>query len=612
MADLNPEQLEVVRHRNSPLLVFAAAGTGKTHALASRIASIIRDDHVDPSRILAVTFTNKAAKEMQRRVVSMLGADDSNKYKRLRIGTFHSVCLSLLREHPLDTSLGDSFSIVEPGEASKRLERVVDEAVDLAGRYGWASPVKVDVGALQRCIAEHYRNAGHEPPTLPLNLAGRREMSDLAGIAYRLYRDRCVADACTDFDDLIMHALALLERRPDIAAKFDHVLVDEFQDTNIAQMRFVRMIAARAELMVVGDDYQAIHEWRGATIRNILEFEATTPGTRVVKLVRNYRSRPRILDVAQSTIDHNEAQVRKRLVPMRPTAGLTCVKRWRPWNEQTEAAKAVAIALEMPVGERLAVLYRSHNRAAPFEEAFRVAGVPYTVSKSTAFFERKEISVMVGYLGAALSDRRGLEQIINVPPRGIGPKTLAELLSGEGGLWQACVQAKTEKVRSFVADIGRISRAATELASDPRAAVATVFELSGYKRHLEDAQEGARVENVTELVEMAGRSATLSEFYDLCKLHADTDSEVAAPVQLMTIHASKGLEFEHVFVAGCVEGVFPDSRSRIEEERRLCYVAMTRARDVLHLSAPTKVSGVHVPHGARGAHPSPFFIGAAG
>ena len=616
---MNEQQLQVVAHRGCPLLVFAAAGTGKTQALTARIASLVLDDRVDPERILALTFTNKAAAEMRKR--SALQSDLPEAAFR-NVSTFHSLCLRLLRD------LDVRYDILDPKASSDLMALVAVRTLDMAlelgfGNEGLVSALREekDLGPIfLRAISDRFRNHGHPPPdSYPATLRGLRTVRDLAGIAFKMYRVACVEQGVADFDDMILHVLTELEKadvRRRISAKYDHYLVDEFQDTNGAQMLLLKRLCDGdfSNVMVVGDDYQAIHEWRGATVRNILDFELNIPETRVVHLVQNYRSRPSILLAAQRIIDENLDQVRKRIEPTRGAERVE-VRRWRPWDDKAEALRAVSIAERLDEGERLCVLFRGHARSYEFEAALKNAGIRYIVHRSTEFFKREEVLVMLSYLSAALAleSRRRVsnvdsERIFNEPPRGLGDRSRERVLEEQGNFFEVCCRfGKTEA--KFERFVKLVREFATRVHStDARAFLEMAFERSGYKEHLELLFQG-KLANVAELIELAADRGP-REFLDHCRMH-DVE-QVAGPavqVYLMTMHASKGLEFEQVFVSGCVEGLFPDPRSPIAEERRLCYVAFTRARDVLHLSAPRLSSARGVHHGPQGTQPSRFLGG---
>ncbi|HLW47148.1 MAG TPA: UvrD-helicase domain-containing protein [bacterium] len=627
---LNPRQLEAVRHGDGPLLVLAGAGSGKTRVLTFRIASLIRERGVRPSSILAVTFTNKAAGEMRDRLTALLGPAAA---RALWIGTFHAICSRLLRISGAAAGVDPRFVIYDDGD-QRTLMRETLRALDLDDRRFPPAAVLAEISRAKNELVDHVAYAARVE-------TARQSM--LAQI-YAAYQRRLDDAHALDFDDLLLRAVQLLQNVPDVLARyqdrFRHILVDEYQDTNHAQYMLVGLLArGHRNLCVVGDDDQAIYRWRGADVRNILEFERDYPEARVVALEQNYRSTQRILAVAGGVISNNPHRHPKTLWTANPEG--EPVGLYEAFDGYDEARHVgERIRAHQAAGGRfgdIAVLYRTHAQSRQFEEMFLRLGLPYQIVGGVRFYERAEIKDLLAYLRLASNpdDEAALRRVINVPRRGIGDATLRRLdaHARETGisLWEAVrtaarSDAAAGKAPSGVAGIGGALRTAlaefADIVQDLRAFAAAhtarevllrALDRTGYRRMLE--AEGtddayARLENLEELGAVAqevealtgadaadmadgatAAGAGLETFLQHLALQTDADTFEERPdrVTLMTLHSAKGLEFPMVVLAGLEEGLFPHTRALEEEvdlaeERRLCYVGMTRARRRLLLT----------------------------
>jgi|DewCreStandDraft_1066081.scaffolds.fasta_scaffold07805_3 DNA helicase-2/ATP-dependent DNA helicase PcrA len=604
--DLNPQQREAVLHPGGPALVLAGAGSGKTRVLAHRVAYLVRGLGVPPDRVLAVTFTNKAAEEMRQRVAGLLG---ERVARAVWMGTFHRTCARLLREHADRLGLPKRFSIYDEDDQ----RQVMREAVRSVG----ADDRRFPPGAVLAAISAA-RNDGLDVSAYEARATSAFER--VVAACWREYQRLLWARGALDFDDLLTEALRLLEEVPDVRERYQdrflHVLVDEYQDTNPVQFRLVARLCERhRNLFVVGDVDQAIYGWRGADIRNILEFERDFPDARVLPLEENYRSTQTILRAAEALIAQNPRRYPKRLWTQNPVGAPAVV--YAASDEHDEARFVVSelrrlVAEGFRLGE-CAVLYRINAMSRQFEEAFLRAGVPYQVVGAVRFYERKEVKDVLSYLRLLVNpqDELSLLRALQTPRRGIGEGTVDKLRAFAAGrgwsLWQALehvdevpgVPASARRAAAaFVALLRELAARAERL----RAAelVGEVLERTGYREALEAEgtdEAASRLENVQELVtvaqeyEAATGDASLEAFLEHLSLvtDADTYDERADRVVLMTLHAAKGLEFRAVFLCGLEEGIFPHVRSlddprQLEEERRLAYVGITRAKERLYLS----------------------------
>ncbi|HXH60335.1 MAG TPA: UvrD-helicase domain-containing protein [Fimbriimonadaceae bacterium] len=601
---LNTEQKEAVLHESGPLMVFAGAGSGKTRVITSRIARLVSEG-TPPYRILAVTFTNKAANEMRGRIEELVG----EPARQIWMGTFHSVCARLLRIEGKAIGLDPNFVVYDDADQ-------VSLVKDLLKRRG------LDDKSLQpRAVLSEISRAKERllsPQKYQEQAAGYFEKT--VSSVYTDYNKALAAANALDFDDILVKAVRLLEQAQEVRERYQerflHVLVDEYQDVNFAQYRLVSILAERHKnVTIVGDDDQSIYAWRGADVSLMLRFQQDHPGAEVVKLTQNYRSTKRILKAAHEVIRHNRSRAEKELWTDNTEGAPVTVT--ETGTEQDEAMLVTdTILRQVRRGERkyrdFAVLYRTNSQSRVLEEAMLTMRVPHVLVGGQRFYERREVKDMVAYLRLALntSDDVSLRRIANVPTRGLGPGALEKLAerSAEigGPLWSALVDEQWQsglnsKGRSGAkALVGAVQEAAQMAQAGPVTPVLKhLMNASGYLDALrsersEEAQ--ARLENLQELINVttefdAGpEPPTLGAFLESVALVSDIDEfeDGSDAVTLMTLHSSKGLEFPVVFLVGLEEGVFPHSRSigddtGLEEERRLCYVGMTRAKEELNL-----------------------------
>jgi DNA helicase-2/ATP-dependent DNA helicase PcrA len=623
LAGLNGPQRDAVTHAGSPLLIVAGAGSGKTRVLTNRIAYLLAARQVHPGEIIAITFTNKAAGEMKERVAALVGG----RARLMWVSTFHSACVRILRAEHEHAGLKSTFSIYDADD-SRRLMQLVARELDLDPKRYSARGLAAQVSNLKNELIG------------PDEFAGRAKGPNERTVAeaYALYQRRLQEAHAVDFDDLIMTTVHLLQSHPHVAEayrrRFRHVLVDEYQDTNHAQYVLIKELVGDgsggtppAELCVVGDADQSIYAFRGATIRNILEFERDFADTRTVLLEQNYRSTQTILNAANAVINNNTARKPKRLWS-EAGAGEQIVG----YVADTEHAEADWVGREVAricgAGEArpgdVAVFYRTNAQSRVFEEVFIRTGLPYKVVGGVRFYERKEVRDALAYLRAALNDDDtvSIRRILNTPRRGIGERAEAcvEALSARdrisfGAALRRAGEAPGISTRAAngIADFVTLLDGIRELAATapPEEVLEAALVRSGYLTELEeslDPQDAGRVENLQELVSVAreyterveaqaepGETATLAGFLEQIALVADADQvpqddpEHQGVVTLMTLHTAKGLEFPVVFLTGLEDGVFPHLRSltdtnELEEERRLAYVGITRARQRLYLS----------------------------
>ncbi|HEV8245280.1 MAG TPA: UvrD-helicase domain-containing protein [Polyangiaceae bacterium] len=607
MSELNPAQLEAVVHESGPLLVFAGAGSGKTRTIIFRIANLLANHHVPPFRILAVTFTNKAAGEMRARLELLAGPEVT---RDLWIGTFHAVCARLLRRYHEQVGLERDFVIYDDADQKAVLMRLVREL----GLDEEEFAPKLLSSLISR---EKREGRGPEHATVGELGASVREI-------YARYERKLLQSNAVDFDDLIGHMTKIAESNgpagQELRGRFSHVLVDEFQDTNLIQYRLVRSLSALTRnLCVVGDDDQAIYRWRGADVRLIRSFERDFPDAYVVKLEQNYRSTSNIVSAALGVIQGASQRVDKKLWT-EAAAGEPV--RVRLVNDEREEAAFVTRSVQTELargvrGDEIAIFYRVHAQSRALEEALRSANVPYQVIGGTKFFERAEVKDLIAYLRLIVNPRSDADLLraINVPPRGIGEKTVERLLdlAGENstGAYDAIEHAvgssdlptaAKKKLKSFRELVERLRGLASSLA--PSALAHRVLEESGYRQMLsdaDDAESDARLGNLEELVgsiadyeaelENTGEEPTLGGYLERITLVSAVDAIENAPkVSLMTVHTAKGLEYRTVFLTGMEEEIFPyrgvsgREPEELDEERRLAYVAITRARTRLFIT----------------------------
>jgi len=604
LADLNPPQREAVTAGDGPLLVLAGAGSGKTRVIAHRIAWLLGVRGVHPKNVLAVTFTNKAAGEMARRVEALLAPIG---IQAPLIATFHSACVRILRAHIRHIGYPPHFTIYDEDDRLQLVKECMRELDMMDRTWTPASLVhRISAAKNQMVSLEEAERAARGP----------RE--ERIAALFRRYAERLAQAAAVDFDDLLLLTVRLFEEADRVLAWYrglwTHVLVDEYQDTNRAQYRIIRQLTGEhRNVCVVGDADQSIYRWRGADIRNILDFETDYPGTRVIRLEQNYRSTKRILALASGVIAHNVSRKDKALWTDNGEGERAAV--YRAWDEHEEAnfvAQTILAARAASTAwDDIAVFYRTNAQSRVLEDALRRGGIPYVIVGSVRFYERKEIKDALAYLRLVVNpaDDVAFRRAIQAPGRGIGRATLTrleEVASREGRplLTLAATPPAdlTGRPRHALEEFAALlSRLAAERETVPLPAfIDQVLDASGYREDLRaerSSEAEARLENLEELIAAAEdyargpETATLEGFLDGVALVSDVDElpDGTRGVTLMTLHSAKGLEFPVVFLTGMEEGVFPHARSmdsvdEIEEERRLCYVGITRAKARLWIS----------------------------
>jgi DNA helicase II / ATP-dependent DNA helicase PcrA len=625
LAGLNEPQREAVVHQGTPLLIVAGAGSGKTRVLTHRIAHLLEQRHVHPGQVLAITFTNKAAAEMRERVAALVGP----RAKVMWVSTFHSACVRILRREASTAGLRSSFSIYDAAD-SQRLMGMVIRDLDLDPKRYPARAFLAKVSSAKNELIDEEAFSGQ---------VGANPYEQKVAEAYTLYQRRLRAANALDFDDIITTTVHLLRAFPAVREhyrrRFRHVLVDEYQDTNHAQYALVRELVGTvgdivdgqdrvlppAELCVVGDADQSIYAFRGATIRNIVEFEQDYPDARTILLEQNYRSSATILDAANAVIARNPQRRDKRLWT---DAGLGQRIVGYVADSEHDEASFVARRIDELADERgvrpgdVAVFYRTNAQSRALEEVLVRTGHPYKVVGGTRFYERREIKDALAYLRvlANPTDDVNLRRILNTPKRGIGDRAVAAVgqlaereriafvaALGRAGDAPGIATRSVAAITGFTALLEELGR----IAQDPEQGVGglleAVLDRTGYLAELRasnDPQDETRVENLAELVTVAREfddsypEAGLVQFLEQVSLVADADEipdgdQGGGVVTLMTLHTAKGLEFPVVFLTGLEDGTFPHQRSledprELEEERRLAYVGITRAREQLHLS----------------------------
>ena len=602
-ADLNEPQAQAVAHTRGPLLVFAGAGSGKTRVITYRIANLIAGLRIPPWRILAVTFTNKAAGEMRSRLDRLCGPELA---RTLWVGTFHATCAKLLRVHGSAVGVQSNFVIYDAADQKAVVARALKDLALDERRY----PPRAVLAHIHK-----HKQEGRGPD----EAASHSYIDDVALRLYRTYEERLRAANAVDFEDLILLVARLLQgpEGDRIRRRFDYVLVDEFQDTNATQYQFVQsLVSEHRNVCVVGDDDQSIYRWRGADVRNIRHFRRDYPDATVVKLEQNYRSTSRIVAAALGVISRSYEREPKELWTENDEGDPVRVVAAR--DERDEAAFVVdAIRKGREEGtpsREIAVFYRIHAQSRVLEEAMRASRIPYQIIGGTRFYERAEVKDVLAYLRVLVNPRSDVDllRIVNVPARGIGQTTVDRL-----GTWASANGASIADALARLDEITDIAGAAKKKVAGfrdlmnalapaaslpPSEAIAHVLAETGYVHALEkedSAESDARVENLQELAgsmqdyeaeaEAAGEKPTLSGFLERVTLVSDVDAlaaeaEEGGRVVLMTVHGAKGLEFERVLLTGMEEemfpykGVDPGEREELEEERRLAYVAITRAR----------------------------------
>jgi DNA helicase II / ATP-dependent DNA helicase PcrA len=596
LAALNPRQREAVEALDGPLLVLAGAGTGKTRVLTARIMHIIATRRAWPSQILAVTFTNKAAREMRERIGRMIGdAVEGMPW----LGTFHSICARMLRRHAELVGLQSNFTILDTDDQLRVLKQLIQaEGLD---EKRW--PARQLAGLIDK-----WKNRGLTPADL--DAADKEAYADGKGQHfYALYQARLKTLNACDFGDLLLHMLVILKTHRDVLeqyqARFKYILVDEYQDTNASQYLWLRLLAqSRKNICCVGDDDQSIYSWRGAEVANILRFEKDFPGATVIRLEQNYRSTPQILAAASALIAQNSDRLGKTLwTELDAGDKLRVVGVWDGPEEARRIGEELETLQHRGVNlDRTAILVRAQFQTREFEDRFIAIGLPYRIVGGFRFYERAEIRDALAYLRLVQSsaDDLAFERIVNVPKRGLGDKALQRIhqfaRAERAPLFHAASRiTETDELTpqarrqlaSFIAQMRNWQAKVGEL-SHPEL-TQLILDESGYTAMLQadrSAEAAGRLENLSELVRAMEEYDSLEAFLEHVSLVMDRDNdESAETVTIMTIHAAKGLEFDHVFLAGWEDGVFPSQRAMdeggtasLEEERRLAYVAITRAR----------------------------------
>ena len=603
---LNPAQVSAVRQTSGPLLILAGAGSGKTKTLAHRIAYLVQHEAVWPNEILAVTFTNKAARELRERVWKLtepVGHEVPRSFMPW-MGTFHGICVRLLRIDGHAIGIAPNYVIYDEDDRQSLIKSAMKE-------------LSIDSQQMKpRAISSIISNAKNELRT-PEDLEASANYPQMRHIAkvYARYEKLRKAAGALDFDDLLCETVRLLRDHKDVREKwrttFKHIFIDEYQDTNAAQYAIVKYLVNDSQnICVVGDDWQSIYSWRGADFTNILNFERDYPSAMVIKLEQNYRSTNAILSVAQAVISKNKVRTDKKLWT---DLGEGSPVEVHATYDETEEASLVAGRIATQVGMKarkysdFSVLYRMNAQSAPLERAFRLQRIPYQLVGGIRFYDRKEIKDIIGYLRVIYqpNDRLSFSRIVNVPTRGVGATSLERFLTWQGGTGLDVIEALnrvheaeglTPKAKTALGALGSHLRELQGMLAEnapPTDVIERLLKLVKYREFLRDGtpQAEEREENIGSLLSDVRVFADMPEFLEETALISSADASAGDDkVTLMTLHAAKGLEFPVVFMVGLEEGIFPHGRvyeagpAELEEERRLCYVGMTRAREELHLT----------------------------
>ncbi len=603
LKNLNEPQKEAVLHLDGPLLIVAGAGSGKTKVLTSRIANIIKEKKAFPNQILAVTFTNKAAKEMQNRVSNILGSTATGLSW---LGTFHSICAKLLRKHASAADLNSNFTIIDTDDQIRLIKNICKaENVDikqLSPRFILA-------------IIDRWKNKGYYPSNVIINKKDIYEKTILP--LYKIYQQKLTDLNSCDFGDLILHTVKILENYSDIkeiySKNFKYILVDEYQDTNFIQSRWLNLLSEKNKnICCVGDDDQSIYSWRGAEIKNFLEFDQVYKNTKVIRLEQNYRSSQNILSVASNLIANNQNRVGKTLTTTSEEGDLVKLNCFK--NGKDEAI-GVSDEIEKNIKKKfsynnIAILVRAIFQTREFEERFLKIGMPYRILGGTKFYERAEIKDCVAYLRLIHQEKDDLafERIVNNPKRAIGDSTLKNIhefaKENQFNLERASIKMLEQNLIKPKAKIGlsmfvnSLNKWRNDLKikkSSHIKLLQIVLDESGYSAMLKnkkDLDNENRLENIKELLSAMKEFDNLESFLEHVSLATSVDQEWdGEKVNMMTMHAAKGLEFDVVFLPGWEEGLFPHQKSieekgqkGLEEERRLAYVGITRAKQKVIIS----------------------------
>jgi len=602
---LNKKQLEAVETVNGPVLVAAGAGAGKTNVIVARIAHLIQQNNIAPEKILAVTFTNKAAEEMRERIRERFGPLGHPMSKQTWtsdvqvspsgrqasfIGTFHALGVLIIRENLRALGINKNFTILDEEDSIKLIKECVLEQNKDPKQF---EPPRIR-NIISRCkndlvgIEQFSEAAGSD--------SGSRFFENVAAEVWKLYEEKKKAQQLVDFDDLLLLPVLLLQKKQDIlnqyTERWHYIHIDEYQDTNKAQYAISRLLAGeRKNIFVVGDIDQAIYSWRGADFRNILQFQSDFSGAKVISLEENYRSTKIVLEAANAVIENNKLRIPKTLITNRVGGDKICL--FCAEDEKKEARFVVCeiknlLNAGVPL-EEIAVLYRTNAQSRAIEEAFLESKLPYRVIGGTRFYERREIKDIVAYLRVIQNpkDIMSKKRVLNVPPRGIG-KVLALKILGNINEFGAKEGQKRDKFEKLIKSLRNQAKYISA-----RDIIKEIIRKTDYRAYIDDGTEKglSRWENIRELLGVAQKFDSLDAFLEYVALHSANEANNMnknAGVSLMTMHAAKGLEFGAVFIAGFEEGLFPHSLSfdaeSMEEERRLCYVAITRAKTRLYIT----------------------------
>ena len=623
-ANLNDAQKRAVEADTGPLLILAGAGSGKTKTLTHRIANLIVNHNVWPTQILAVTFTNKAAREMRERLAELIGQPNTRGFMPW-MGTFHGICVRLLRQDGHVIGVQQNYVIYDEDDRQGLIKQAM-KSLNIT-----------DTKIKPRAVSSAISSAKNEM-VRPDEFEATAQYPFQKSVAqiYRKYEQLRQTAGALDFDDLLLETVRLFNEAPEVRAKwrdnFSHILIDEYQDTNAAQYAIVKsLVNHERNICVVGDDWQSIYSWRGADFTNILNFERDFPGALVIKLEQNYRSTGAILEAAHNVISKNTQRTDKKLWTAEGAG--TPVQIHEVYDE-TEEARVVAsrISAQTAIGARsprdFAILYRTNAQSYTLERALLQARVPYQIVGGVRFYDRKEIKDVIAYLRLTYqpNDRMSFSRIANVPTRGLGTSSLERFLTWQAGSGLDIITALervgeinglTPRATNSFTKLGALLRSLQAVTDEPSLQIETLLDKSGYLDFIRDGTPKAedREANLSSMVSDAKSFASLPDFLEEVALMTSVDEANSdASVTLMTLHAAKGLEFPVVFMVGMEEGIFPHSRvyeagpSELEEERRLCYVGMTRAREELHLSHAAS----RLQFGQRGYNPASRFLADIG
>ncbi len=600
---LNAAQAEAAQTISGPLLILAGAGSGKTKTLTHCIAYLIANESIKPSEILAVTFTNKAAREMRERLGALLGQNANNRNFMPWMGTFHGICVRMLRLDGKTINVGSNFVIYDEDDRQGLVKQAMKQlSIGDSEIKAKSASAAISSAKNEMVGPDEYETTAQFP-----------YQKNIAKI-YKRYEELRKKAGALDFDDLLLEVVRLLRDNKDVCKKwqtfFKHILVDEYQDTNAAQYNIIKLLVNKDKnICVVGDDWQSIYSWRGADFTNILNFERDFKGAKVIKLEQNYRSTGNILDAASNVIAKNTQRTDKKLWTAEGPGNPVQV---HELFDESEEANLVAsrISSHVAIGARkfgdFAVLYRTNAQSYTLERAFIQLRVPYQIIGGVRFYDRKEIKDVIAYLRLVYQpqDRMSFSRIANVPTRGIGATSLEKFF-----LWQASsgmdiIEALanldqtsiiTTKAKQAMANLGQKLKLVSSMldTASPTELIEKLLSLTGYREYIADGSPQAedREANIGSLLSDAQNFASLPDFLEEVALMSSADtSSSEQKVTLMTLHAAKGLEFPVVFIVGVEEGILPHARvyeagiSELEEERRLMYVGMTRAREELHLT----------------------------